>query len=83
MTKTIDSEGLKNEFLDVQRWEDEGGQMIENSSPMTDPLSVPLVPINAGSHSSSLRWNKRLVIEPFQPGNGIFLIRKKHITKTI
>jgi hypothetical protein len=81
MVKTIDSEWLKNDFLDTQRWEDEGGQMIENIAPTSDQLSALPVPINPGGHRTSLQWNNRLVIEPFQPGHGIFLIGKKHTTK--
>jgi hypothetical protein len=82
MFKIIDSEWLKNQLLDMQRWEDEGGHMIENNAPMSDRLSVPPVSTNAGRHHTLLQWNKRFVIEPFQPGNGIFLIRKNHATKT-
>jgi hypothetical protein len=72
MVKTIDSEWLKNDFLDTQRWEDEGGKIIENSA----PPSVSPASLNAGRHHVSLQWNERFVIEPFQPNHGIFLIRK-------
>jgi hypothetical protein len=80
MVKTIDSQWLKTELLDMQRWEDEGGQMIENNVPLQ--LSVPPVPINPGRHDAFLQWNKQFVIEPLQPGHGLFLIRKEHTTKT-
>ena len=82
MDKTIDSEWLKNDLVDVHRWEDEGGQMIENNAAMPDRLSVPLVSISAGIRDTSLQWNERLIIEPSQPGISILLIRKKHATKT-
>jgi hypothetical protein len=72
MVKTIDSKWLKDELLDTQRWEDEGGQMMENNA----PLPVPPASINAGRHHASLQWNERFVIEPFQPNHGMFLIRK-------
>jgi hypothetical protein len=80
MVKTIDSDWLRNELLDMQRWEDEGGQIIENNVPQR--LSVQPVPINPGRHGRFLQWSERFVIEPFQPRNGIFLTRKKHTTMT-
>jgi hypothetical protein len=79
MVKTIDSQWLKNGLLDMQRWENEDGQMIENNAPLR--LSFQPVPLSPGSHDRSLQWNERFVIEPFQPSNGIFLIRKKYTTK--
>jgi hypothetical protein len=80
MIKTIDSQWLKNELLDVQRWEDEGGQMIEDNA----PLPVPSASINVVRHHASLQWNEQLVIEPFQPNNGIFFIGKNlHRTSTM
>jgi hypothetical protein len=81
MVKTIDSGWLRNELLDMQRWEDEGGQIIENNAPMPDQLSVPPAPINSGRQARFLQWNERFVIEPSQPRTGIFLTRKKHTTK--
>jgi hypothetical protein len=72
MAKTMDLQRLKSELLDVQRWEDEGGQMIDNNA----PLPVPLASINAGRHHESLQWNQRFVIEPFQPNNIVFPINK-------
>jgi hypothetical protein len=82
MVKTIDSEWLKNDLVDVHRWEDEGGQMIENNVTMPDWLSVPPVSISAGMRDTSLQWNERFIIEPSQPGFSILLIRKKHATTT-
>ena len=70
--KRADSELLTTEPLDIQRREDEGGQVIENRDLLihSQPL-VHLVAIPARKHAISLPWDKRLVIEPFQPGNGI------------
>ena len=78
MTEIIKPEQLKIEHLDIQRWEDEGGQMNEQNEFMPDRLLVQPLPINTGRHDRSQQWNKRFIIEPFPPGNGIFWIRKKH-----
>ena len=74
MVKTIDSQWLNNELLDTERWENEGGQMIENNSPWR--ISIQHLPVTPRRHDKSLEWNKRFVIEPFQPRNGISLTRK-------
>jgi hypothetical protein len=76
MVTTIDSQWLKNELLDEQRWEDEGGQLIRNIPPPSDGLPVPRTSINVAEHHASLEWNERLVIEPFHPGNRVFWITK-------
>lgn len=70
MVKTIDSEQLKTKSLRVQRWEDEGGQMIEDND------SSP-APIHARKRVPSLQWNEGFVIVPVQPGHGMILIREK------
>ena len=80
MTETMKPERLKTEPQDIQRWEDEGGQMNEQNELMTDRLLVQPMPINKGPLDKSLQWNKRFTIELFQPGNGMFWIRKKHAT---
>ena len=76
MVKTIDSQWLKNELLDVQRWEDEGGKVIENNALLW--VSIRHLPVNPRRRDKSLEWNKQFVIEPFQPRNGILLMRKKY-----
>ena len=49
----------------------------ENHTPAIKPGDsagsplVHLVAIPARKHAISLQWNKKLVIEPFRPGNGI------------
>lgn len=78
MVKTIDSERLKTELLGIQRWENEGGQMIEDNDSSPDQTFVRSAPIRARRPVPSLRWNKRFVIEPFLPGNGMILINEKH-----
>lgn len=79
MVKTIDSQWLKKELLDMQRWEDEGGKINENNVPLR--ISIQYLPLNPRRHDKSLEWNKRFVIEPFQARNGILLTRKIHTPK--
>lgn len=79
MGETIESKWPKNELLDMQRWENEGGQIIENNVPLR--VSIQHLPVNPRRHDKSLEWNKRFVIELFQPRNGILLTKKIHITK--
>jgi hypothetical protein len=74
MVKTIHSKWRRNELLDIQRWENEGGQMIENNSPLR--ISIQYLPVNPRRHDKSLEWNKRFVIEPFRPRKGILLTNK-------
>ena len=83
MTETMNPERLKPEPQDIQRWEDEGGQMSEHNELMTDQLLIQPLPIHTSRHDSSLQWNKRFSIELFHPGNGMFWIRKKHTTKLV
>jgi hypothetical protein len=78
MIRTIDSE---TEPLDIQRWEDEGGLMNKNNEFMTERLLAEPVSRKVPGHERSLQWNKRFVIELFQPGNGTFWIRKKLTAK--
>ena len=74
MVKAIESQWLKNELLDVLRWEDEGGQMSENNAPLR--ISIQHLPVNPRRHDKSLEWNKRFVIEPFRPRTGILLTNR-------
>jgi hypothetical protein len=83
MTETILPERLKTEHQDIQRWEDEGGQMNEHNELLTDRLLLRPLPVNTGRHESSLKWNKRFSIELFYPGDGMFWIRKKHAAKIV
>jgi hypothetical protein len=71
IVKTADSELLEMELLDIQRWEDEGGQGVENSDSGHAQIPIHLVSIPARKHATALQWDKRWNIEPFQPGNGI------------
>lgn len=80
MIKTIESESPKAELLDIQRWEDEGGQMNERNDSMADRLLVQPVPVNTGKHDRSMQWNGQFVIEPCQPGNGILLTDATHLS---
>lgn len=78
MVKTIDSKRPKTELAGIQRWEDEGGQMIESNGASPDPILVRPAPIHARRHVSSLRWDERFVIQPYRPGIGMMLISEKH-----
>ena len=81
MTETMKPERLKHEPQDIQRWEDEGGQMNEHNELMTDRRLVQPLPINIGQQDRSMQWDKRFTIELFHPGKSMFWIRKKHATK--
>lgn len=82
MVKTIDSERLTTELLGMQRWEDEGGQMIEDNNSSPDQIFIQPAPIHAQRRVTSLRWNERFVIQPFHRSHGIFLIKQEPAVKT-
>jgi hypothetical protein len=82
MVKTIDSERLKTELLGMQRWEDEGGQMIGGNDASPDPLFVRPAPIPARRHVSSLQWDKAFVIQPFHRSGDNSLIRQEPAANT-
>ena len=79
MLKTIDSERLKTELLDTQRWENEGGQIIEvNASPHLILIQPARIHARRQKRVRPLQWNERYVIQPFQPGiHGMILISEK------
>lgn len=80
MLRTIDSERLKTELLDTQRWEDEGGQIIEGKDALPHLILIqPALPhARRQRRAISLQWNERFVIQPFRPGiGGMMLIGEK------
>jgi hypothetical protein len=77
MTDTIKPEGLKTELINILRWEDDGGKNIEIGYSRSDRQFVQPVQINGGMHDISLQWNEQFVIEPFQAGTRIDLIKRK------
>ena len=77
MVDTIKLEGLKAELINMLRWEDDGGKTIEINYSMLDQQFVQPILINGGMHDASLQWNKQFVIEPFQAGTRIDLIKRK------
>lgn len=78
MVKTIDSERLKIELLGTQRWEDEGGQIIEAKDASPAPMFVRRpAPGRVRRRVTTLRWNERFIIQPFRPGIGMLLISEK------
>lgn len=74
MAKTIDSERLRTELLGMQRWEDEGGRMIEDSNSSADQIFVQPASIRARRRIPSLRWSEKFMIQPFQPAHGMILM---------
>jgi len=77
MVDTIKLEGLKAELINMLRWEDDGGKNIEINYSMPDQQFVQPVLINGGMHHTSLQWNEQFVIELFQAGTRIDLIKRK------
>jgi len=77
MADTIKLEGLKTELIHILRWEDDGGKIIEINDSMPDRQFVQPLRITAGMHDTSLQWNEQFVIEPFQAGTRIDLIKRK------
>ena len=80
MVGTLKLEGLKTERINLLRWEDDGGKNIESDYAMPDRQFIQPVLTDAGMHGTVPQWNKQFVIEPFQAGTRIDLIRKKPST---
>jgi len=77
MVETIKLEAPKTELINILRWEDDGGKIIEIRYAMPDRQFAQPVPLNGGMHDISLQWNGQFVIEPFQAGTRIDLIKRK------
>jgi hypothetical protein len=75
MVKTIKPEWTNTELINILRWEDDGGKIIETHHLILDPPFVQSVPINEAMHNTSRPWKQHFVIESFQPGAGIGLIK--------
>src|SRR4030095_470429 len=73
----FESERSKRVIENMLRWEEDGGKIIEINYSMLDRHLVQPVPIHGGMHAASLQWNEQFVIEPFQAGTGIDLIKRK------
>jgi hypothetical protein len=71
-----ESERSKRAIENILRWEDDGGKIIETDHLMLDPPFVQSVLINGAMHNTSRPWKQHFVIEPFQPGAGIGLIKR-------
>ena len=80
MADTIKLEHLKTELNNILRWEDDGGQNIEPGYAMPDLQFIQPVLSDTGMHDTFLQWNKQFIIESFQAGTRIDLIRKKPST---
>lgn len=77
MADTIKLEHLKTELTNILRWEDDGGQNIEPGYTMPDRQFIQPVLTDSGMHDTFLQWNQQFVIEPFQAGTRIDLIKSK------
>ena len=77
-SKSDERQTTTTELLGMQRWEDEGGQRIEDNDSSPDQISIQLAPTHARRRIPSLRWDQSFVIQPFHPGNGMILIREKY-----
>jgi hypothetical protein len=77
MVETIKLAVPKTELINILRWEDDGGKIIEIRYTMPDRQFVQPVAITAGMHAAPLQWNGQFVIEPFQAGTRIDLIKRK------
>ena len=83
MVESIKHERLSTELINIRRWEDDGGKSIEINYSMLDRQFVQPIPINGGMHDTSLQWNEHFVIEPFQAGTRIDLIKRKTPTNRL
>jgi hypothetical protein len=77
MADTLKLGQLKTELINLLRWEDDGGKSIEPDDAMPDRKFIQPVLSDTGMHDTFLQWNTQFVIEPFQAGTRIDLIRKK------
>ena len=77
MVKTIRPAWLNTELINILRWEDDGGKIIETDHFVLDPPFVPPLPVNGGLHDTSRPWNQQFAIEPLQAGAGIRLRKRK------
>ena len=76
MVKTIKPEWPKTELIHILRWEDDGGKTMETNHLMLDPPFVQSMPIYGVMPDTSLPWNQKFVIQPFQADVGIRFIKR-------
>ena len=81
MADTIKLEWLKTELMNRLRWEDDGGQNIENNNSVLDWQFIQTVLPAVGFHAECLPRREQFSFEPFQAGTRIDLIRRKASTK--
>ena len=77
MVSTLNPERLKTELINLLRWEDDGGKSMDPDDAMPDRQFIQPVLSDSEMHDRFLQWNKHFVIETFQAGTRIDLIRKK------
>ena len=77
MVEIIKPQPFNAELIPMLRGKDEGRKIIEIRYRMHDQHFVQPVPLNGDRHGTSLQWNGQFVIEPFQAGRRIDLIKGK------
>ena len=77
MVEIIKPQPFNTELIPMLRGKDEGGKTIEIRYRMPNRHFVQPVPVNGGRHGTSLQWNGQFVIEPFQAGTRIDLMKRK------
>ena len=77
MVEIIKLERLKTELINILRWEDDGGKIIEINDSMPGKQFVRSVLRPGRISDTALKWNEQFVIEPFQAGTRIDLIKRK------
>lgn len=78
MTRTIKikPEWMKTELLNMQRWEDEGGQMVEVERPINPGRFVRPMLKTAGTPDLPRQWSRKFTIERFRAGAGFGFSKK-------
>lgn len=65
------------ELVSILRWEDDGGKTTETSHLKLNSPFVQTMPVQATSPATSLLWNRKFVIGPFQADAEIRLLKRK------
>lgn len=68
---------VATELVSILRWEEDGGKTTETNQLKLNAPFVQTMPVQGASPTTSLLWNRKFVIEPFQAEAEIRLIKKK------
>lgn len=77
MVQITKLKGLKTELINVLRWEDDGGKIMEVNDSWPDQQFMQSALRRGGVYDASLKWNEQFVIEPFRASTRIDLIKRK------